>query len=462
VLTSSGCDDGRGEPGPADAGPVYGIASTAQLVAWEGQPRFVTVLSTETGEALDGATVEVQDPSGPLEIIEQRCAGTRCGVVLRIADETPSTGTAVPAPIDAVRHFLLVRRTDGAPDLRALLNVMPLDAIAGVGSTPREVGGVRFASGLEVGAEASFTGSPGDAPIRWVVFGDATVAGTLDVSADGAAPGPGGYAGGDPGTDGQGPTAGGAGVDGAGGGGGGHAEPGTAGDGPGGEPEAGGAGGPASIRPRCVADFFDVEVCGGSGGGGAEGAGGAGGGVAALVVLGRLELADGTLGARGGDGALGGGGGAGGAWLVAAPEWSAPAELDVSGGAGEGAGGAGGAGLLRVQVPGDAASTGPAVDLSAVPGLTDASTVVLTGTAAPDATVVVEPLAGGEGATTTADAAGAFSVEVPLAEGLNRLRVVQGDGEAARRSWVGTSLELERRGDATLPVGALIDVAYVP
>ncbi|HJL14363.1 MAG TPA: hypothetical protein RMH99_01835, partial [Sandaracinaceae bacterium LLY-WYZ-13_1] len=122
----------------------------------------------------------------------------------------------------------------------------------------------------------------------------------------------------------------------------------------------------------------------------------------------------------------------------------------------------GGAGVLRVQVPGAAESTGPAVGLDAVPAIADAATVTLAGTAPANARVVLERTSDGDRTEVVADATGAFSAEVALGEGLNRFRVLAGDDGAEVRSWVGTSIELERRGDRTLPVGALVDVAWVP
>lgn len=438
ALTLLGCDGAPVDPPPTDSGRPPGSVRTAQINAYEGQRRFVTVL--EGDEPLDGATVEA-DPV--FRILEQRCAGVRCGVVAEVLDTRPNTGAPVPFPIDAEGHFFTVRLTDGR-EARALVNVLPLDTISAGGTEPVTTGGVRFASSLDVPSGATVRGE--GAPLRWIVFGDARLGGTLDVSADGATPGPGGF---DPGL---GPTAGAAGD--GGGGGGGHGLAGAPGDGPGGEPGAGGAGGDAEPRPGCASDFFAAEPCAGSGGGG-DGAG-AGGGAGALIVLGALEAAGGTLRAAGGDGTLDGGGGAGGAWWVAAASGEAPA-VDLAGGAGAGLGGAGGEGAAGVEAPGALG-----VDLGALPAITSDASWTLTGAAAPGARVFVERADDDARVEATADDAGAFSVTLTLSPGLNRFRVYFDAGDGERRSWVGTSIEQERRGSDVLPTGALVDVAFVP
>ena len=465
ALTLVACD-GPTTPPPSDAGPVLGVASTAQINAFEGQARFVTVLSASPGELLDGATVEAEDPAGALEILEQRCAGGLCAVVARVRDQTPNTGTAIPRPIDAIAHFLRVRRTTD-PDLRALVNVYPLDVLTGGGATTVRAGGVRLASGVRTSPGSTLAGEPGGEPIRWVVFGDATLEGTLDVSAQLELAGPGGGAGGGIGAAGDDPTGGArggaAGPSGAGGGGGGHLEAGVPGDGAGGELGLGGAAGAAGVDPSCLGDFARATCGGGGGGGGSAASGGGGGGGALLVVLGRMDATGATVLARGGDGAGGGGGGGGGALLLAASSWTAPS-FDVGGGAGEALGGAGGAGLAIVQVPSDGpsgAAIGAAVDVGSVPSITSAATVVLSGRASVGGAVIVERMDDGTRASGTADGSGTFAIEVALAMGLNRFRVFSDDGGGEVRSWVGTSIE-QARGDAgVLPVGALVDVARV-
>ncbi len=432
LLGALGCDGGPVEPPLGDSGPAVGIARTAQINAYEGQPRFVTVLDSGTGESLEGATVMADDV---FRIVAQRCAGTRGGVVLEVRDTRPNTGAAVPQPIDAQGHFLTVRPADG-PDLRALVNVFPLDTISAGGGEPVRTGDVRLASGMNVTAGAMVIG---DAPLRWIVFGDATLAGTLDVSALDATPGPGGHG------PGEGPSAGAAGPDGAGGGGGGHATEGQSGAGPGGEPGEGGAGGAAAPRPGCATDFFASEPCAGSGGGGD---GGAGGGAGALVVLGALDASGGGLRARGGDASADGGGGAGGAWWV-----TGDATGEVSGGAGAGLGGAGGEGLVQTDL---------AIAVAGLELLTSSPDWQLTGLAPAGATVFVEREDDGTRVEAAADASGAFTASVTLLPGLNRYRVFWSEGGDELRSWVGTSVEQVRREAQVLPVGGLIDVAFLP
>ncbi|HEY8429697.1 MAG TPA: hypothetical protein VIL20_15035, partial [Sandaracinaceae bacterium] len=108
------------EPEPDAGEEEVGIASSEQIVAWEGQVRFVTVLSAATGDSLEGATVAAEDPDGPLEVIEQRCAGSRCAVVVRVRDLVPNTGMPIPAPIDGRDAYLRIERPNG-PDLRTLI-----------------------------------------------------------------------------------------------------------------------------------------------------------------------------------------------------------------------------------------------------------------------------------------------------------------------------------------------------
>src|SRR5690606_16833908 len=130
--------------------------------------------------------------------------------------------------------------------------------------------------------------------------------------------------------------------------------------------------------------------------------------------------------------------------------------------AGEGRGGAGGGGVVHAQLPGalpDGAQAGPAVELDDVPAITDQEPMTLAGRAAPDSPIAGEILDGAS-FDTVAEPSGAFSIDVTLGPGLNRLRVVQ---DGAIRSWVGTSIELESMGAGNArPIGALIDVARVP
>jgi hypothetical protein len=115
--------------------------------------------------------------------------------------------------------------------------------------------------------------------------------------------------------------------------------------------------------------------------------------------------------------------------------------------------------VLHVQVPGDGpagARAGPAIDVGSVPPITEQASITLAGRAAPDSLIAVE-IVDGASFDAVADPSGAFSIDVALSPGLNRLRVVQ---DGAVRSWVGTSIELESMGAGNArPVGALIDVA---
>lgn len=443
----------------ADSGMDVGVAIATPDLAWEGQPRFVTVLRSESGESFEGATVELVDPAGPLQIVEQRCAA-ECAVVLRIHDRTTNTGESFPSPSAAAEAYLDVRIPD-APPKRALVRVMPLDTVTEEDLEVAQSGGLRLASSVHFGPSTALAGSPGGTPIRWLVFGDVVAGGTIDVSARGAMPGPGGYGGGQAEEDGRGPGGGGAGIAGAGGGGGGHGSEGMAGAGSGDEPGGGGAGGFVD-GTSCALDFAVEFGCGGSGGGGGEGEGGGGGGTIAIVSLSELDLSNASVRSVGGDGSNGGGGGAGGAIALAAPTLHLP-EIELAGGSGDGRGGAGGRGVLEVQTAEGALDgevrAGPAVDLEGVALITDRARVKLDGRAAPDSLISVE-LIDGETFHTVADVDGTFSLDVELRPGLNRMRVVQDGGI---RSWVGTSIEMDvHAGEASRPTGALLDIAYLP
>ena len=471
LLALGACGDDGG--GMGDAGPPGpGAASLAQVVSYEGHPSLVNALTTADGADLSGAVVEVEAGS-PIEIVEQRCTAARCGLVLRIQDTVPNRGQPVPAPIDGTNHFVDLRTADGS-EYRALLSVLPLDTLSVRGTTPASVGqAVALASGLEVEAGAAFRAGT-DAPLRWVVFGDARVAGTADLGPGEDGPVAGGLAGGAAGADATGEGAGAAGEGGAGAGGGGFVEAGAAGDGADDTPGEGGAGGEAWATGalRCLADF-GAGTCGG-GGGGATGAGGAGAGSMLLVALGTLDLGGATLQAIGAAGGEGAGGGAGGGFLLAGRSVVAPTtSVDVSGGAGEGRGGDGGAGALRLDAPGGEAtvtgpaeglSVGPSVELSGLSPLTDQPTLTLEGRAAADAMVAVDR-DGAAVATGAADASGAWSLEVSLEPGLNRLAVVQVLEDGTRlRSWTGNNVELGPVSGAPrpFPIGATVDVVYLP
>ena len=465
ALAGGGAGCGGGTPPVTmdDAGPGVLPASTANVVAFEGQPRFVTVLEA-SGADWSGTMVRAAAGS-PFEIVEQRCAGSRCALVARVRDETPNRGIVVPAPIDASNHYFEIE--SGGQMWRALVSVQPLDALSASGEPARVRGGALFGASAESDAAAPFVAGPSATPMRWVIFGDATLTGGIDFSATGAIAGPGGAAGGAAGLAGEGDGGGMPGLSGAGAGGGGGALAGSAGQGADGTAGAGGAGGAASTED-CAADFFATS-CGGAGGGGSTGAGGGGGGSVALIVLGSLSI--GPVRASGGDGADGGGGGGGGRVLVAASSLDAVGELDVGGGAGGAVagggvtGGTGGAGDARIDAITTAAVSarrGPAVDVGALTLIVSGETLRITGVAAPMASVRLEREAGGVAGMGDADAEGRFAIDAQLELGLNRLRVLATLDGTEVRSFVGTSLELERgAGPTPLPTGALLDIARV-
>lgn len=469
VCLGCGCGDDE-RPGGRDSGPVIPPAQIDPLVAFEGHRRMAVSITAD-GVDLTDATVAPDDPSGSLTVVAQRCNRVRCGALLAVADTRGNLGMPIPAPIDARNELLRIDAPSGPR--RALLSVMPLDAITNGGSTPLMVRGTVMASSANATAGSTFRGTVGD-PVRWVIFGGGALHGTVDVSAEGAEARAGGAPGGAAGLDGAGGGAGRAGLGGGGGGGAGAAELGTAGLGADGSIDGGGAGGAAAGDPplSCLGRF-DGAPCGGSGGGGATGSGGAGGGGLLIVALEPMDFGGGRLLVRGGDGADGGGGGSGGDLLLAAPSLTAPDTLEVGGGlggpgaAGPGAGGEGSRGRLRADLgTGNlaAAWTGPSVDLAGLEQLTSAGVMTLRGRASADAAIEVAAIGGGLARTTTADAAGAWSVDVDLVPGLNRLAVTATGAEGTTRTWTGTNIELARAspGASPLPVGATVDVVFVP
>jgi hypothetical protein len=214
---------------------------------------------------------------------------------------------------------------------------------------------------IAAGATLRLTGSR---PVVLAVFGNATVAGTVDANASGATPGAGGNAtctATRKGGEGTGSASGGA----SGGGGGGFGTAGAAGgDGGQGVPGvAGVAGGTVPLVPL-------VGGCpGGLGGGCATNLGGAGGGSIQFSVAGTLSIS-GTVRANGGIGVAGcasegggGGGGSGGGILLegSTVTSSASAVVQANGGKGGdgasgGVGGRGGTGTLT-PLKGDNSST---------------------------------------------------------------------------------------------------------
>jgi hypothetical protein len=430
------------------------------IAAYEGQEAFVTVLESG-GDDWTTATVTSEHES--LEVLAQACGASLCGVVLRVRDTMRNTGQTIPAPLDATARFLRVEAPAGPR--QGLIRVFPLDALtAPAGET--DVDGVYFASSVAA-APGSVLRGVGAGPVRWVVFGSATLD-TFDVSGSGHVPGPGGGAGGAAGLDGAGP--GGARP------GGGPAGTASAGAGGGASAAAGGLGemamaGAAPIDTACLTDLF-ATACGGGGGGGGAGAtgglGGGGAGTLSLLVLGSLEI--GTVRALGGDGAaMGGGGGGGGLLHLAATTITGSATIETSGGVGDGTGGAGGDGLARIDgATVSGAIRGPRVDVAVDRLLTRSASFTITGDAEPDRTIrIVRVTESGEAelGSGTSGVDGTFSVGITLDPGLSRLAVVQvaPDG-ATLRAFNGNHVELERRDTSSppLPVGGLLDVAYIP
>ncbi len=331
LLALSACG-GSPPPAETDAGPPAPDPATVQNVAaYEGQDAFVTVLASP-GDDWSSATVSAT--SDGLEVVSFACSASLCGVLARVPDLQRNSGQSIPAPIDAMRHFLRVDAPAGAS--QGLIQVFPLDALSAGG--PTMTSGTYFASSV-MADPGSVVRGVGDEPIRWFVFGSAVID-TLDVSAAGEARGAGGGAGGPAGAAGAGEGGGAAASGSAGAGGGASAEPGS--------PGAMATAGAAAIDTSCVVDAFQPS-CGGGGGGGGTGAGGGGAGGFQLVVLGSLRL--GGITANGGDAAAGsgGGGGAGGLVHVAASELAASPTFELEGGAGDGTGGAGGRGGVRID-----------------------------------------------------------------------------------------------------------------
>lgn len=194
----------------------------------------------------------------------------------------------------------------------------------------------------------------GSRPLAIAVYGDASIEGTLDASADGATPGAGGNIAceGSTGGNGSGTSL----FGGGGGGGGGFGTPGA----PGG---TGGAGARAGGAGAARGDESLERLLGGCGGGvdGGCSARAAGGGAVQLSASGRISVS-GTIRANGANGARGcgsegggGGGGSGGAILLEARAIDARAQgLEANGGSGGNADGRGGAGSTAATLAGGA------------------------------------------------------------------------------------------------------------
>jgi hypothetical protein len=461
----AGCGNGGRPPGPTvDAGPIIRPLTAQSVVAYEGMTRFVTVIDTEPGLDLSGATIRPRDDGGSLVVREAVCRSTACAVHLEIVDRTAPRAIPVPRPIDSINELLLVEL--GATEMRqVLITVWPCDAITNSG-TPARVRGVHYASSATSELGGSFGGAPDGDPVRWLVFGDVTLRGDLDVSGVAEAVA-GGGAGGAISSAGSGAGGGGAGSASSGGGGG--AGLGSPGDGAPGEGSAPGAGGSGGDR-ACVLEFDTLE-CGGSGGGGAAGEGGAGGGVFVIASLGDVVLG-GAIRARGGDGAAsgGGGGGGGGAIVIAGVTVEAEvAEIDVAGGAGAtggsgSAGGAGGGGRIEIDSAAATGARGIGFDVAGADLIVESPTYVVRGRAPAGEVVEIQSVDLDVEGTAMADASGAFEITVMLAPGLNRLRLSMEGTWGLRRAWNGNAFEFAREGSATVPtpVGGLLDVAYVP
>lgn len=456
-------------PRPDAGGPTPPPAQVAQILAYEGQQRYVTVLSAFGVDVAD-AEVFAEGPDSPLTVVEYTCTSARCAVLLTVADHIENLGFPVPAPIDSVSAFIRLRKADGQ-QWRGLVKIQPLDNIENDSLEVLRVSGISLASSARTIAGSTLRASALSDPVRWIVFGDAEIRGDIDVSALGREAGAGGGSGGEAGGDAMGAGGGGGADDGGGGGGGGNATPGAAGEDADGVVGEGGAGGDA-VPEACITDFEDDE-CGGGGGGGAAGPGGGGGGTLVIIALGALDLSGASFTSRGSDGTDGGGGGAGGHVMIAAHSWTAPETLGVEPGEGAPAAGAGGRGgdgadgILRVDVPGEQARgnlVGVVVDVAELPWLHREETATLTGAAAPGARVEVFELDGPRRASVTAGDDGRFAVDVDLEVGINRLTVQATSDAGTLRCWTGTSITFDRgaASPTPVPVGAVIDLAYLP
>ena len=98
--------------------------------------------------------------------------------------------------------------------------------------------------------------------------------------------------------------------------------------------------------------------------------------------------------------------------------------------------------------------------------MTDSEVLTLTGRGEPDARIEVrDAITPGAVFTATADATGAFSVDVTLAAGINRLSLTSTGVDGPARSWSGTNVQFDRvpgYGVIPVPIGATIDVVYLP
>jgi hypothetical protein len=466
VCAACGGDDTPTPIAPDLGPPPPPAAFASPNIAYEGQQRFVTSIISP-GLDLTGAVVTARIPGGALELVEARCNATRCGVHLRIRDTRSNAEVPdpVPAPISNRNEFLELRV--GTEVRAAVITVWPAQELSGSGAA--SLRDALLVSGGTVDATGDYVGAPVGGPIRWFSTGPMSFAGTLDVSAPGVIGRVGGGAGGAPGTAGSGTGAGAAGTAGAGGGGAGHALAGSAGDAADGTAGGGGAGGAAYGAPSagCLEDVQSRD-CGGSGGGGAAGEGGGGAGSVLMVSLEPIDFTGAVFRAQGAAGVSGGGGGSGGNILIAAPGWTPPTTLDVSGGAGEGAGGDGASGHVRVDVFGatwDGAFMGPRLDPASAP-LFGGATATLTGVATPGDTVHAERADNGTRTSATVAADGTFALVVPLLGGPNRFRIIEDTSGGSVRGWIGNAFEFGTgarcvTASVCVPIGAFVDILRV-
>lgn len=459
------------DPAPTtDGGPDVDMnrpsaALVEQVVAYEGQEHFVTSVYSP-GLDLTDATIEAENADGALEVRNVLCNSQRCGVEIRIRDVYENSGIPVPAAFESHNNFLRIRARDGQ-ERQALVSVWPVDSLAATSALSVGVHDSLIAAYASAASGTLVHAAPIGGPVRWYVNGAVTFAGMFDVSVTDASPLVGGFAGGMPGTAGEGDGGGAGATNGHGGGGGGAAEVGGNGTQASGMGE-GAAGGHTSgtAIASCQLDGTLTE-CGGSGGGGSVGAGGAGGGTLVFISLERIDLSGATLDASGGDGVNGGGGGAGGNVVIIAPEWTPPESIDVEGGNGgttsDGAtGGHGSRGFVRIDVPGvhyEGAFNGPAIRHDGIAYVTRAESIHLSGTAEPNTPIRFSPYTPVTALTNvTADSNGAFEADVPLVPGLNRIRVTAQVGNQPIRAFTGNAYEF----DDQQPIGAFIDIACIP
>lgn len=475
-------DAGDGADGGRDGGPSCGSFAAAPDVfagssfALEGQRAWVLSLDTRGEDNFSCAIVEPDPDFVTLGIQAQKCNRRRCGVVLTVPDIRPNAfmgGGPLPTPEagDAIDLTIASTNTDvSVPTRLSVLWLDEFDSSESAEIVPRAP--VQVISGFRVLPGATFSVLD-TAPLRILSMSGGTFAATIDVSTEDQSARAGGNPGGPPFTRGFGPGGGGANPE-SGGGGAGHAERG-----------GGVLGGDAygDVFASCAQDALDTG-CGGSGGGGAQGPGGGGGGTVFLGALGPLNLANARFDAHGGDGLAAGGGGSGGNVMIAAPEWDAPEDIDVSGGQGgidEMAGregGDGAPGRVRIDVPGvdyEGAALGLTVEVSSTPGdfLVESADIVIRGEAQPGSVVCATDIVQVEDFDVPAIDAmvcarqfvgegGTYEIPITLRPGLNRFLVQSGSFDGVVNSWNGNNVVFEAVDDQLFPIGATVDYVFVP